>query len=93
MCRVGLRITHLFFADDCLLFCKANPIECAKIQHILTWYEAASGQKVNTNQTTAFFSKNTFEEAKEELRVLLGVSVCERPQKVPLTKERFFSDF
>ena len=59
ICRVGPKITHIFFADDCLLFCRANSMKCAKIQNILAWYEATSCQQVNSNKTTTFFSRNT----------------------------------
>ena len=59
ICRSGPKITHLFFADDCLLFCRATSFECEKIQNILAWYEAASGQQVNSDKTMAFFSRNT----------------------------------
>ena len=38
ICRADSKITHLFFVDDCLLFCRATSIECAKIQSIsLVW--------------------------------------------------------
>lgn len=73
--RARPKITHLFFADDCLLFSRATSSECEKIQNILAWYEATSRQQVNSDKTTAFFSRNTFEEIQGELQVLLGVSV------------------
>ena len=70
-----------FFADDCLLFFRANSLECGKILQLLSWYEAVSGQKVNTEKTIAFFSRNTSEETKEALRVMLGVLVIKDYKK------------
>jgi hypothetical protein len=45
--RSGPKLTHLFFADDSLLFCKATTNEIRCIQDILTEYELALGQQVN----------------------------------------------
>ena len=38
-------VTHLFFTDDSLLFCKASTQECQKLMAILDLYEVASRQK------------------------------------------------
>ena len=57
LCRNGPRLTHLFFAYDSLLFCRASLQECNHIQAILTDFEAASGQKLNRDKTTLFFSR------------------------------------
>ena len=74
ICRNGLKLTHLFFVDDCLLFCRASLTECDKIQELLGFYEEASGQMINKSKITLFFSKNidaqTMEEIKPSLRVL-----------------------
>ena len=59
LCRRGPKITHLFFADDCLLFCRATLAECEKIKNILNTHEATSDQMVNKDKTTLFFSRNT----------------------------------
>ena len=61
ICTNGPKLTHLFFADDCLLFCRSTLEECEKIQQILAYYEEATGQVVNKDKTTLLFSKNTSE--------------------------------
>ena len=66
------KITHLFFADDSLLFCKANSEECEKLKEILEKYKAASGQKVNSDKSSIYFSPNTTLELKEEIFNILG---------------------
>ena len=41
--RGCLRVTHLFFADDSILFYKASLQECQALKTILQRYEEASG--------------------------------------------------
>ena len=72
ICRGCPKITHLFFADDSLLFCKANSQECQQLIEILSLYEAASGQKINADKSSVFFSANTMEEKKNEILEILG---------------------
>ena len=47
---------------------------CQHIQRILLLYEQASGQKLNKEKTTVFFSKATLVERKLEIIDFLGVS-------------------
>ena len=47
ICRSGPRITHLLFANDSLIFCRAKETECQKLLDLLAIYEGASGQKIN----------------------------------------------
>ena len=68
ICRGCPRVTHLFFADDSLLFCKANNQECQKLIDILQLYKAALGQKINTDKSSVFFSNNTLEEKRCDTR-------------------------
>ena len=63
----GPRINHLFFADDSLLFGKANSVEWRRLTKILDKYEEASGQKLNKEKTSLFFSHNTSGEKREEI--------------------------
>jgi hypothetical protein len=69
----GPRISHLFFADDSLFFCKANLVEWWRLTKILKKYEQASGQKLNKDKTSIFFSHNTPNARKEEISQLLGL--------------------
>ena len=43
ICRNGPRVSHLFFADDSVLFCRAKESECQVILDILSVYERGSG--------------------------------------------------
>ena len=51
------------------------------IQCILSFYEQASGQKLNKEKTTVFFSKATLEERKLEIIDPLGVSEVREYEK------------
>ncbi len=74
LCRNGPRITHLFFTDNSLLFCRETTREeCQNIQDNLSLFEAASGQQLNREKTTLYFSKNTSQAAQEVIKLQLNV--------------------
>ena len=43
LCKNGPKISHLFFADNSLVFCRARVGDVEKIQEILGKYEWTSG--------------------------------------------------
>ena len=80
--RNGPKVTHLFFVDDCLLFCRSTLEECQKIQELLAYYEVALGQMINKEKTTLFFSKNTDEQTQETIKVSLNVPAIQNYENI-----------
>ncbi|XP_019168926.1 PREDICTED: uncharacterized protein LOC109164834 [Ipomoea nil] len=66
-------ISHLFFADDSLLFFKATTAEAMVVKDCLNTYEAMSGQSVNFNKSCILFSPNTTADLKNAVTTVLNV--------------------
>ena len=81
LCRNGPKISHLFFTDDSLLFCRARLKDVTTIQNILAVYETASSQQINKEKTTLFFGKSISDMAKNSIKELLGVSEIKQYEK------------
>lgn len=67
-------ISHLFFADDCLLFARANSSEAKRLMIILAEYEAASGKVVNLDKSKVSIIRNVKEEDKEAIWARLNMN-------------------
>jgi hypothetical protein len=50
-------ISHLFFADNSMLFCKTSISQWVQMAKILHMYEKASGQKMNSSKTSIFLAE------------------------------------
>ena len=86
-CTSGVCVSHLLFADDCLLFYEASMEECQRLLDILGRYEATSGQAINRQKTSLFFSKNTKPEVKDAIKNMLGARImndCEKYLGLPM---------
>ncbi|KAL8158345.1 hypothetical protein AgCh_002874 [Apium graveolens] len=75
-CQITLQapaITHLLFADDNFLFCRADIEEVKEIREVLQRYETSSGQAINFQKSGIFFSSNVRMDKQNEIKDLLGV--------------------
>ncbi|KAA3486186.1 reverse transcriptase [Gossypium australe] len=79
--RRGPQISHLLFADDCILFGEANERGAGLIKKILYEYGNCSGQQVNFEKSTVLFSSNTREEEKRLVTQILGVRFSNDPKR------------
>ena len=67
------RVTNLLFVDDSLLFCQAIQNEGEAIVEILQTYANASGQSINLEKSSVYFSTNTNGVQKQQMLQILGV--------------------
>lgn len=56
-CKGGIKISHLAYVDDCIIFCKANKSSLQRLQSFLVHYETTSGQKINLSKSEVFAGK------------------------------------
>lgn len=67
VCKKAPVVSHIFFANDSYIYCKAETEEARNVMELLEIYEKASGQKINSNKSTMFFSDNITEYNKEQV--------------------------
>ncbi|CAN6678460.1 unnamed protein product [Malus baccata var. baccata] len=75
----GPSISHIFFADDTLIFLKADQKNCSNIVNIIKEYCLASGQQVNMQKSSVFFGANISDELRGDLEGILGMPAVENP--------------
>ena len=81
ICREGPSVSHLFFADDSIIFYKAIIEECDALQQILNVYENSLGQQLNQSKTSLFFSPNTSKSTKNEIKSRFGAQEIKQHEK------------
>ena len=89
--RGGPAISHLFFADDLVLFAEVSLNQASIIKYCLEVFCKHSGQKVSVEKTKIFFSKNVNHTQAKEISDHLGFSTSANLGKylgIPLHHDR-----
>lgn len=81
VCRSAPEVSHLLFADDSIIFCRADDKDVAAFKRVLELYENESGQKINFSKSEVTMSANVPAERKETLKASFGVILVEMQGK------------
>ena len=74
-------VLYLFFADDSIIFCRATMEECKQVAKVLDTYEKESGQKINKDKTSLFFSKNTRADIQNGVKDTFNAQILQQHKK------------
>uniref|UniRef100_A0A803QSM5 Reverse transcriptase domain-containing protein n=1 Tax=Cannabis sativa TaxID=3483 RepID=A0A803QSM5_CANSA len=75
--REGLKLSHLFFADDSFVFLDANPTERRSMKAILQEYSSLSGQQINLQKSELCVGRKINQTDGTMLAAALGVKLVE----------------
>ncbi|KAL9686042.1 hypothetical protein QQ045_023497 [Rhodiola kirilowii] len=84
-------VTHLMFADDCLLLFKVGDNISASLTSLLKNYECISGQMVNYNKSELVLSPNVTENVRNNIQTQLSVKLVSHHERflgLPLSLKR-----
>jgi hypothetical protein len=69
------KVSHLFFADDSIIFCKAKKEEAIQLKAIFDEYQRISGQQINMAKSEMTFSPNIQQTIKEDFKGVLPFTI------------------
>lgn len=77
--RNGVSLSHLFFADDCLIFFKPSPESCGFLNQALENFSRFSRQCINHNKSHISFSPNVPSTFARGFRSFFHVPISTKP--------------
>jgi hypothetical protein len=75
--RVGVHapwVSHLLYADDCIIFSQALAAGSERLKEILDNYKRGSGQMINPSKSAIFFTSNFSTEMKQVTHMLMNIN-------------------
>jgi hypothetical protein len=84
-------ITHLFFVDDSILFCRAKIKEANNIMNVLKEYQRISGQQINLNKSAMTFSPHLHQNIQQAFHNIMPIQITANIDKylgMPTTMRR-----
>lgn len=65
--RTSPRVSHLLYADDLIIYCKATRAEAACVAHCLKTFCDWTGQAVSHHKSSVHFSRNVGQRLRREI--------------------------
>jgi hypothetical protein len=73
ICRSSPGLSHLMFADDCILFFEANRNQAMIIKQAITDFEKGSGQLLSANKCSVLFNEQCPDASQQQVRHILEI--------------------
>ena len=70
--KSGAAVSHLFFADNLVLFARADYVNCSAIRDVLDDFCTRFGQTISESKSWVFFCPNVDIDTRESLCDILG---------------------
>lgn len=79
--RTSPSISQLLYADDLVIFCRANTDDATCINEVLNKFSVWSSQCANKEKSSIHFSNNTSHQTKLDITNILGFPECNHKTK------------
>lgn len=70
----GTSLSHLFFADDAVIFCSAEEDEVSEVMNVLQCYAEASGQVINRENSSLYFGAQCARKRRKALTICTNIT-------------------